>query len=136
MIIRDVIPDQTAQMNVIEDNQVIEKLSATASDPAFSDSILPRACRAYVHTFYAARPQHIGNLLAKLGITIQDRVAYGQDSGKASLSCCTTQGPVGCSVTLKWRILRRSCSDDEETIQDSKVRVGTVKKSMAVMTSR
>ena len=39
VIIRDVIPDQTAQMNVIEDDQVIEKLSATASDPAFRDSI-------------------------------------------------------------------------------------------------
>src|SRR4029453_13736331 len=63
------------QMNVIEDNQVIEKLSATASDPAFRDSILPRACRAYVHAFCAGRSQHIGNLLAKLGITIQDRVA-------------------------------------------------------------
>src|SRR4030095_1700095 len=70
----DIIPDQTAQMNVIED-QVIEKLSATASAPAFRDSILPRACRAYVHAFYAVCPQHIGNLLAKLGITIQDRVA-------------------------------------------------------------
>src|SRR4249919_1300955 len=74
VIIRDVIPDQTAQMNVIEDDQVIEKLSATASDPAFRDSVLPRACRAYVHAFYAVRSQHIGNLLAKLGITIQDRV--------------------------------------------------------------
>ena len=74
VIIRDVIPDRTAQMNVTEDNQVIEKLSATASDPAFGDSILPRACRAYVHAFYAVRSQHIGDLLAKLGITIQDRV--------------------------------------------------------------
>ena len=54
VIIRDVISDQTAQMNVIEDNQVIEKLSATASDPAFRDSILPRACRAYACGFYAA----------------------------------------------------------------------------------
>jgi hypothetical protein len=33
------------------------------------------ACRAYAHGFYAVRCQHIGDLLAKLGITIQDRVA-------------------------------------------------------------
>src|SRR4030095_5801062 len=62
-------------MNVIENDQVIEKLSATVSDPAFRDSILPRACRAYAHRFYAVCSQHIGDLLAKLGITIQDRVA-------------------------------------------------------------
>ena len=54
---------------------MIEKLSATAFDPAFRDSILPRACRAYAHAFHAARCQFIGHLLAKLGITIQDRVA-------------------------------------------------------------
>ena len=39
MIIRDVFPDQTAQMNLIEDDYVIEKLSATTFDPAFRDSI-------------------------------------------------------------------------------------------------
>ena len=74
MIVSDVVPDQTTQMSLVYDNQVIEKLSATVSDPAFRDSILPRACRAYVHAFYAVRSQHIGDLLAKLGITIQDRV--------------------------------------------------------------
>jgi hypothetical protein len=40
VIIREVIPDQTAQMNVIKDDQVIAKLSATAPNPAFHDSIL------------------------------------------------------------------------------------------------
>jgi hypothetical protein len=123
-------------MNVIENNQVIEKLSATVSDPAFRDSILPRACRAYAHRLYSVRCQHIGDLLAKLGIIIQDRVAVQQDSGNASLSCCTIQGPVGCSVTLKWRILRRSCSMMKKQYKTRNVRVGTVKKSMAVMTSR
>jgi hypothetical protein len=41
-------------MNVIEDNQVIEKLPATTSDPAFQHSILPGACRAYASRFHAA----------------------------------------------------------------------------------
>ncbi|MBP1601110.1 MAG: hypothetical protein H6Q06_1261 [Acidobacteria bacterium] len=40
MIIGNVIPDRTAQMNVIEEDQVIKKLSATTSDPAFRYSIL------------------------------------------------------------------------------------------------
>ena len=75
MIVSDVIPDQTAQVNVIEDDQVIEKLSTTASDPAFCDSILPRACRANACGIQTAGCQQIDYLLAKLGIPIQDRIA-------------------------------------------------------------
>jgi hypothetical protein len=62
-------------VNIIEDDQVVEKLSTTASDPAFCDSILPRACRASACGLHAAGCQQIGYLLAKLGITIQDRIA-------------------------------------------------------------
>lgn len=54
---------------------MIEKLSAAVSDPAFRDSKLPRACSAYAHGSHAARCRHIVRLLAKLGITIQDRIA-------------------------------------------------------------
>ena len=54
---------------------MIEKLSATASDPASRDSILPGACRTDAHGFYAICSHHIGDLLAEFGITIQDPVA-------------------------------------------------------------
>ncbi len=136
MIVRDVIPDQTAQMNVIEDDEVIEKLSATAPDPAFRDSILPRACRAYTCGSHAAACEQLDYLLAKLAVTIKNRIAVRTVSGNASLSCWTIQGPVGCSVTLKWRTLRRPCSMTKKQYKTRKVRVGTVKKSMAVMSSR
>jgi hypothetical protein len=39
VIIGDVVPNQTAKMNLIEDNHMVEKLSSTASNPAFRDSI-------------------------------------------------------------------------------------------------
>jgi hypothetical protein len=57
-------------MSLVYDNQVIEKLSATTSNPAFRDSILPRACRANACGLDAACCQQIGYLPAKLGITI------------------------------------------------------------------
>jgi hypothetical protein len=66
VIVRDIIPDHAAQKNVIEDDQVIEKLSATAPDPAFRDSILPRACRAYARGFHATGDKQLGYGLAKL----------------------------------------------------------------------
>jgi hypothetical protein len=38
VIPRDVVPKQTTPMSLVNENQVVEKLSATASDPAFRDS--------------------------------------------------------------------------------------------------
>jgi hypothetical protein len=58
-------------MNVIEDDYVIEKLFATASDAAFRNSILPRACRAYAHGFHAVPCQQIGQFLAKLDLSCE-----------------------------------------------------------------
>jgi hypothetical protein len=64
-------------MSLVYDNQVIEKLTATASNPAFRDSILPGARRANAYGLDATGCQQIGYVVAKLGITIQDRVAVG-----------------------------------------------------------
>jgi hypothetical protein len=41
VIIRDVVLDETAQVSLIEDEYVIQKISATAPDPAFRHSIGP-----------------------------------------------------------------------------------------------
>jgi hypothetical protein len=99
---------------------VIEKLSATASDPAFRDSILPRARRAYLHAFYAVRPYHIGDLLAKLGITIQDRVAVRIGFRKGFSQLLQYPGPGWVFRDVEMENLASIVFDDEETIQDSK----------------
>jgi hypothetical protein len=77
VIIRNIIPDQTAQMIFIEDDHVIEELSAAASNPAFRDSILPRASEACLVGYDATGYQQIHCLLAKLRISIQNRVSIG-----------------------------------------------------------
>jgi hypothetical protein len=41
VIIGNVIPDKAMQMSITEDDYVVEELAATASDPPFSNSILP-----------------------------------------------------------------------------------------------
>ena len=136
MIIRDVFPDQTAQMDLIEDDYVIEHFPAAASDPAFRNSILPRACGAGAHGFHATLYQHIGYIYAELGITIQDRIAVG-----ARLRECLSQllhYPRACRVfrNIEMEDFAPTMFNDEKAIQDPNVRVGTVKKSMAVMISR
>jgi hypothetical protein len=39
VIIRDIVFDETAQVSLVEDEYVIQKISATASNPAFRNSI-------------------------------------------------------------------------------------------------
>jgi len=39
MVIRDVVFDETAQVSLVEDEYVIQKIPATASDPAFRHTI-------------------------------------------------------------------------------------------------
>src|SRR4029453_558045 len=95
-------------------HQVIEKLSATASDPAFRDSILPRACRAYVHASYAGRFQHIGNLLAKL-----DRVAVRTGFRKSFSQLLHYPGAGWVFRDVEMENLASIVFDDKETIQDS-----------------
>ena len=41
MVIRDVVFDETAQVSLVEDDYVIQKIPATASDPAFRHTIGP-----------------------------------------------------------------------------------------------
>ena len=69
VIICDIVLGETTQMSLVEDEYVIQKIVATAPDPAFSNSILPGACWANVCGFHAGRRQHIGHLCAELGIT-------------------------------------------------------------------
>jgi hypothetical protein len=75
MIIKYIVLNEMAQVSLVEDEYVIQKISATASDPAFSNSILPGACWAYARGFQAAGRQEIGYLLTKLAITIENSVA-------------------------------------------------------------
>ena len=75
VIIGDVITDQTAQMNLVKDDYVIEKLISTASNPTFRNSILPRTRKACACGFHSAGCEEIGYLFTKLGITIQNYVA-------------------------------------------------------------
>src|SRR4030095_5487385 len=84
------------------------------------DSILPRACGAYAHGFYAVRSQHIGDLLAKLGITIRDRVAVRTGFRKCFSQLLHDLGAGWVFRDFEMENLASIVFDDEETIQDSK----------------
>lgn len=65
VIIRDVITHQTAQMKLVKDDDVIEKVISAAFDPTFRNSILPRTREACACGPHAAGREKIGYLLGQ-----------------------------------------------------------------------
>ena len=74
VVVTDIVLDETTQVSLVEDEYVIEKISATASDPTLGHSILPRAGGGYPFGSYAAGGKQVGCLLIKLAVTVQNRV--------------------------------------------------------------
>jgi len=66
VIIRDIVFDQTAQVILVEDEYVIRKISATASNPGFGGSILPGTSETGPLGSDAAGCQQIRHILAEL----------------------------------------------------------------------
>ena len=115
---------------------MIEKLSATAPDPAFRDSILPRACRAYACGFHAAGCKQLGYLLAKLAVTIKNHIAVRTRFRKCFPQLLHYPGAGRVFRDVEMEDPASTVFDDEKQYKTRKVRVGTVKKSMAAMASR
>ena len=97
---------------------MIDKLSSTAPDPTFRNSILPGACRAYACGLHAAGCQQLGDLLAKLGITIQDRVAVRTRFRKCLSQLLRYPGAGRVFRDIEMEDLASAMFDDEETVQD------------------
>jgi hypothetical protein len=66
VIIGDVISNQPAQMNFVENDYVVKQLSAAASNPALSNPSLPRASETDLLWLNAAGNEKVGYLRAEL----------------------------------------------------------------------
>jgi len=74
VVVTGIVLDKTAQVRLVEDEYVIQKISATAFDPTLGHAILPRAGGGYALGSHAAGGKQTGDLLTKLAVTIQNRV--------------------------------------------------------------
>ena len=98
---------------------MIEELVSAAFDPSFGDSILPRTCRAYAFRLHCAGSQKIGYFLAKLAITIQNRVAVGTRFRECISQLLHYPGACRMFRNIEMENPAAAVFDDKETIQNS-----------------
>jgi hypothetical protein len=76
MVIRNIITNEPAQMKLIEDNHMVEMISAAASNPAFNNPILPGTSAADPLWLNATGNQKISRIFAEFCVVIKNRVAH------------------------------------------------------------
>jgi len=97
---------------------VIEKLSATAPDPALCNSILPRACRTDPCGVHASGCQQFGDLVTKLAVTIKNRIAVRTRFRKCLSHLLYYPGAGRVFGDVEMEDPTSTVFDDEKTIQD------------------
>ena len=110
LVIADVLAEDPAKVFFIHRDDMVEDLAPAASDPSFGGSVLPGRADARPHWFQSGRIQERDDLVIEDGIVIQNGVAIGSRLGKRRSELLQDPFRDGCRVTLKCRILRRSCS--------------------------
>ena len=123
-------------MALVEHNHMIEQVPSATANQALRYSILPRALEARSFGLYAEALDRVHNFVIEVRPVVEDEVSRRGVVGKASRNCWITQALVGCLVTRKCRIRRRSCAMTKKQYSTPKVIVGTVKKSIAAIASR
>ena len=137
MIIRYIVLHERAPVGLIEDEYMIQKISATTSNPAFRHSILPGTSETNPLGFDATGYQQIRHILAELRISIQSRIAVGTRFRECFSHLLHDSRSYRIFRYIEMEDLASPMFNDEETIQDPEGEGGaTVKKSMAAITSR
>jgi hypothetical protein len=74
VVIGDVFTPKSPEMSIVERDDVIEHFAASAADPAFRHSVLPRAPNTRANRFQDTRLQKLEDIAAELGVTVEQDV--------------------------------------------------------------
>ena len=74
MVIADVVTDQSAQVDRIEHDHVIQQISATAPHPTFGNPVLPRAEKGSSEDTNFQELQYLGHVGAIFLVPVQDQI--------------------------------------------------------------
>lgn len=95
-------------MALMEGDDLVQQIAPTTLDPSFRHAVLPGTSDRGPNGTDGRRAHCNGNLQTILAVPVQEKKSRSPLVGKASRNCCTIQLLVGCRVTLKCRMRRRS----------------------------
>ena len=119
IVVVSVFSNKTAQMILVQHDDVVEQFAATISCPSLRDAVLPRAAVRSSDRFHAKRSGGIPNLGSKYSITIMDQILVMdlEWEGLSKLLDYPRRSRV--SRCIHVNDLTPSVIDDEENIQQS-----------------
>ena len=77
VIIGQILNTKPAEMALVERNDVVEHLATNTAHPSFCNSVLPRTPYACPHRLDAACPQEFEDVMAELGVMIEQDITIG-----------------------------------------------------------
>src|SRR6202158_223495 len=108
MVVGNILREPPFQVAFVNCNDVIQEITPATPYPTLCDSILPRTSNE-VRTGFTLRDRTAAGTSSPYLASRSKMTNLGADpNGNASRNCCTIHELVGCFVTLKCRLRRRS----------------------------
>jgi hypothetical protein len=120
VVVGDVFTPQSAEMLIVQRDDVIEYFAANTADPALRHSVLPRAPDTGAKGFHGTRLQKLENIAAELGVTVEQDVAVG--TGKRQSLAQLLYDPVAGRTLRDIKVQDTSATvlDDKEAVECAK----------------
>ena len=133
VVMRGVLRQQRPQVPLVDDYQMVETLASQRPDEALGDRVRLRRPDRREQGSDADPGDARDERAAVAAVAVVDEVAWLLTPGVAAINWRQPHSAVGCAVTFRWTIRRRSCVMMKKTYRVWKVTVGAVKKSAAQM---
>jgi hypothetical protein len=136
VVVTDVLVHQAFQMPFIQDDHMVKQISSTASDPALGNTILPRTSETGSFRLDAQCLNGTDDALTEVRSPIEDQILRRRIVGECFAQLLRNPCATRMTGMFQCRMRRRSCAMTKKQYNTPKVRVGTVKKSIAAIASR
>jgi hypothetical protein len=136
MIVADILVNQPLQVNLVKNDYVVQQFPAAGPRPAFRDAILPGTPIGSSNQLAAQISEHLRSFSLIPAVPIKDQVARCAVFRKSFAQLLHDPLALGMFGGIEVEDSPPLVADHEEAVEHPKVAVGTVKKSMAAITSR
>src|SRR5215470_15849142 len=135
VVIANVVEEKPPQVAFVHRNNVIQQLPPTAFDPALRHPVLPRTLERGLDRLHPERSHNSGNLHSVLPVPVEDQKPRNRAKRKRLPQLLHHPLARRMLADVAVQDAPPVMSDHEKTVQHAKPDVGTVKKSIAAITS-